>query len=141
MFGLDHADELLAEFRMRPEHAAVGVHPDARAFFLGELDHVHHVRMQHRLAAARASQPRAVRSGFRRDLLPQLDRKQVALALVVELANLGVAVGVGAIGAAVVAGVDDRDDDHQRKFFRALPQSVFLVLVLQCRHWLPIYCD
>ena len=114
----------VAEHRGRSEHAAVGVQPDARALGLGELDHVHHARVQHRLAAAGAAHPGAVLTALVRDPVPQRLRKQIAVPLVVELPDLGVRVGVRTVGAAEVARVDDRDHDHQRKLFRAAAQSV-----------------
>ena len=43
---------------------------------------------------------------------------------VIELADLGVAVGVRTVRAAEVARIDDREDDHQRKLLRARPQPV-----------------
>src|SRR6185369_13646668 len=56
----DESFELLAPRRCWSKHAAVCVYPNTRATFLCILDHLDHVRVQHRLAAARAAHPRVV---------------------------------------------------------------------------------
>ena len=75
----------------------------------------------------RCSASRRRRGRTRRPSSPTASTgNQVAVVLVVELADLGVAVGVRALRAAEVARVDDRDHDHQRKLFRPRPQPVGL---------------
>src|ERR1041385_1899514 len=92
--GFDESFEFLATRERWSKHAAVRVHPNTRALLLRILDHVDHVRMQHRLAAARATHPRVVLPTLARDAFPEFHRKEIAVALTVELSYFRVAVGV-----------------------------------------------
>src|SRR5205807_9692230 len=84
----DDTDQFLAQLGGSPQHAAVGIEPDAGTLGFGVFDHVHHVGMEHGFTPTGAAQKRAIRACFVCDLVPQLDWEQVRLVGVVELPNL-----------------------------------------------------
>src|SRR5262249_27894881 len=79
--------------------------------------------MQHRLAAAGASHPRVIGAALVGELLPQRHRKQLPVVLAVELPDIRIAIGVWAVRASEITGIDDRDHDHQGEFFGAGAQG------------------
>src|SRR5207247_11049577 len=77
-----------------------------------------------------AAHPGAVLAALARDLVPQFDREELAVALAVELADLRVAVGVRAVGAAEVAGIDDGEHHHHRELFGRAAQLFWICFQL-----------
>src|SRR5215207_5443801 len=122
----DESFEFFASRRCWSKHAAVCVHPNARAALFCILDHLYHVRVQHWLAAAGAAHPRVVLPTLARDALPEFDGEEIAITLAVELAYLRVAVGVWTHRTTEVAGVDDGHHHHERKLLRPRPQAVVI---------------
>src|SRR6185369_11697610 len=125
--SLDESFKLLAARRRWSKHAAVGIHPNACATFLRVLDHFNHVRVQHGLAASRATHPRTVFTTLSRNALPEFYRKQIAIALVVELAYFRITISVRTHRTTEVARIDDGYDHHQRKLLRSRSQTVTIV--------------
>src|SRR5215213_1947459 len=119
--GFNESFKLFATRRSWAKHAAVCIHPNARATFFRVLDHFHHVRVQHRLTAAGATHPRAILATLASNALPEFYRKQIAVTLTVELAYFGIPIRVGTHRAAEVAGIDDGHHHHQWKFFGGFP--------------------
>src|SRR2546428_4789318 len=90
--------------------------------------------MEHRLAPTRNAHPGTVGAALVRHLLPELHGEQISVALVIELPDLGIAVRVRAERAAEVAGIDHRDDDHERELLRPRPQAVSRALRARVGH-------
>src|SRR5215213_6616926 len=132
----DQSFEFLATRRCWSKHAAVCVHPNARTAFLRVLDHLDHVWVEHRLAAARAAHPRVVLAPLARDAFPEFHGEEIAVTLAVKFADLRVAVGVRAHWAAEVARVDDGHHHHQWKLLGPRPQAIVIAcLSVHCHSY------
>ena len=61
------------------------------------------------------------------------DREEIAIVLVIKLADFGIGVGIRAVRTPEVARVDDRNHEHQGKFFCPAPREHRL-LGIRCFH-------
>src|SRR5262249_6154583 len=111
------------------EAAAVRVQPDAGIAIDGVFDHVHHLRVEHRLPATGTAHPSSVTAALVGHFPPQCRRQSLGASVAVETANRWLSVRVRAVRAAKVTRIDDEDDALERKCLRAGPQAI-----LSCLH-------